>query len=254
MNLCFYTYYFGPNEHESNVIHEVPSENCDCYFFTNNIETYKRLDNTAWKRRFVPVSFKNDEISNCLDTKLLKTCPHLIDELNVYDYTVHMDSKQIIVISVDRLKEIIQQHHQCPILMLPHRWWPNIHNAVLEEFNRSMQYAERYRIQELKMKTYIEKKAQTFPLSVPIHYETGFIVRKQKDPTVIQLNEKWYDEIMECGIQCQISFFFIQQMFPNIVFPIRHPLDPLIVVHENYKNKTIEKELTKDGYVLWKMF
>ena len=59
--------------------------------------------------------------------------------------------------------------------MLPHGWWPNIHNAVLEEFNHSLQYAE--------------KTAQTFSLNVRIYYETGFIVRKQTDPTVITLKK-----------------------------------------------------------------
>jgi protein gp37 len=30
------------------------------------------------------------------------------------------------------------------------------------------------------------------------------------------IGEKWYEDIKEAGIQDQISFFFVKQLFPNI--------------------------------------
>ena len=34
---------------------------------------------------------------------------------------------------------------------------------------------------------------------------------------MIELNNTWYKHIQECGIQCQISFFFVKQLFPDII-------------------------------------
>ena len=253
--LCFYSYYFGPNDQESNVIQKVPCESCDCYFFTNNIDTLNKLKDTKWKGRFVPVSCKNTVCDNSFDTKLLKSCPHLIDELNSYDYTVHMDSKQILVVSYETLLSLINEQPNAPMMMLPHRWWPKAQNAIIEEYYRTMAWSDKYFDQKNRILNYINDriKNKKYSLNVNMHYETGFIVRKQKDPKVIELNECWYREIMECGSQCQISFFFTQQIVPNTVFPIVQPLHPLIVLHEDHLKRMVEKFETNDGHINWKI-
>ena len=33
------------------------------------------------------------------------------------------------------------------------------------------------------------------------------------------INETWYAHIQECGIQDQISFFFVKQLFDAYIFP-----------------------------------
>ncbi len=34
-----------------------------------------------------------------------------------------------------------------------------------------------------------------------------------------ELSSTWYQHIQECGIQDQISFFFVQQLFSDIIYP-----------------------------------
>jgi hypothetical protein len=47
-------------------------------------------------------------------------------------------------------------------------------------------------------------------------YETGLIMRKTAAAKVKKINEEWYQAILECGIECQISFNFIAQRYPEI--------------------------------------
>jgi len=45
---------------------------------------------------------------------------------------------------------------------------------------------------------------------------TGFILRKNSDMTN-KINEIWFEHIKQCGIECQISFFFIYQMYKEFM-------------------------------------
>ena len=74
MNICFYSCFFGENDSVSNKIYPTPSDIYDCYYYTNNLNTFEQLQDTNWKRRFVPVSIKKDTNINCFDSKLLKAC------------------------------------------------------------------------------------------------------------------------------------------------------------------------------------
>jgi hypothetical protein len=43
---------------------------------------------------------------------------------------------------------------------------------------------------------------------------------------MIAINTTWYEHINECGIQDQISFFFIKQLFNNDIYPFfENPFD-----------------------------
>ena len=247
--ICFYSCFFGPTEAECNIINAVPSTEHDCYYYTNNYDTYKKLKATLWKPRFVPVCIKRDENINCFDSKLMKSCPHFIDELNEYEYTVYLDTSLMLNITVDELLKIIETKDK-PMLLVPHRFWPLAKDAITVEYAKSMEMS-RYTREKDRIVSYIHKKMQnSFSLSVPVHFETGFIIRKQNDPLTKEINEKWYEEIGECGIQCQISFGFVQQMFPERISPLNEPLDPFIVVQENYKNRTIQK-IQHEGFTFW---
>ena len=251
VSLCYYSCYFGPSESFSNVIGNVPSKRYDCYYFTNNLSTYDRLENTEWKRVFVPVPVKNDSNLDTLDSKLLKSCPHRVKELQGYDYSVYIDTRSILLSEESILRFIIKNPR--PIVMIPHRWWPEAQNAVVVEYYKSLDQ-ERYMKDKEKIDRYLNNKLnEGYSLTLPMHYETGFIVRNQKDVSVKKFNETWYNEILKCGIQCQISFFFVQQMCPDMVQSICEPLDPLIVVDKNTfdNNYSVHKHRMDGGFIRW---
>ena len=251
--LCYYSCFFGPTDSFSNVVRDVPSKKYDCYYFTNNQETYNSLKNSDWKRVFVPVTIKYDSNMDTLDSKLLKSCPHLVKELQVYDYSVYMDTRNVLL-REDYVLDCIRCKTK-PILMIPHRWWSQVQYAVLVEFFKSLEQ-ERYFKEKEKIEEYINTQVtKGYSLNLPMHYETGFIVRNQKDDRVIKLNEAWYDEIIRCGIQCQVSFFFVQQMFPDIVDNLCDPLDPLIVIDQNtFESKLqVHKIKIEGGFTVWQL-
>ena len=247
--LCFYTCFFGPNGLDCDVINTIPSRKYDCFYLTNNTQTYERLQSTEWISVFLPIPIKENNNLNAFDSKFFKACPHLIKELENYEYTVYIDSKSVLV-NESLLIQLINKYSHAPILMIPHRWWPCIHKAVIFEFSQSLQQ-DRYVQEKQKILDYINNKIEKgYSLSLPMHYETGFIVRKNHHDLIIKLNEAWYREIVQCGIQCQISFFFVQQMFPNTVQSLTYPLDPLIVSDPSSLNKKITRKM-KDGFCFW---
>ena len=254
MNICFYSCFFGKNDYVSNKINPPPSNEYDFFYYTNNYSTFEQLKNTNWKRRFVPVPVKKNSNINCFDSKLLKSCPHLIEELNKYEYSVYIDTCSMLNVTVDELintiQQRIQQNPECVIMMLPHRFWPKAENAIAVEYHKSMEQS-RYLREQDQVISYINQKLQIgYSLNIPMHFETGFIVRKQQHPVTVTINNTWYNEICECGIECQISFGFVQQMFPNNILPFNEPLDSFIVVQEGYKNKNINR-IEKDGFIFW---
>lgn len=47
MNLAFYTYFYGSNNNVAYKIPDLPSLKYKCYYFTNNVDIYKTLQNTT---------------------------------------------------------------------------------------------------------------------------------------------------------------------------------------------------------------
>ena len=79
----------------------------------------------------------------------------------------------------------------------------------------------RYRKQRGQIRSYInsqlDKKLES--ISCP-HIATGYSIRNMKHLKMIELNNIWYEHIQQCGIQCQISFHFVKQLFPGLVVTV----------------------------------
>jgi hypothetical protein len=50
------------------------------------------------------------------------------------------------------------------------------------------------------------------------HSATGFIIRNMKHPEINNINNTWYTHILDCGIECQISFFFVTQLYIDYIY------------------------------------
>ena len=106
-------------------------------------------------------------------------------------------------------------------------------NNVWDEFNESMKQP-RYFAQKEQYEKYINQKlSQGLTPVSDIHHVTGFIIRKHCEMTN-QINEEWYKHIKECGIQCQISFFFVQQMYKAHIYPVEYYDGFYDIYHNDY--------------------
>ena len=212
-NICYYTVFIGTESNGANHIPRIPSEHHDCYFFTNNYITYGKLKNTKWKAIFLDLEKSNNEIQSAMDAKRLKACPHLYKELKIYRFTIYFDSKLNLNCEKDIEKLIKNGLKKTPFILRRH---PFVYN-VWGEFRESM-LQNRYAMEKEKYIKYINKNLKAgLKNTTKIHFMTGFIVRDNKRPIVLKINDTWYKHILECGIQCQISFSFVQQLYSDYI-------------------------------------
>ena len=211
MSIAFYTCFFG---NDSNWAHIVPkcSSRFDCYYITNSTTILKKLASTNWKPIFSDVPVYGNNIMDAMSAKLPKACPHLYPELQKYEYLVYFDSKvyDIDESQIENTIKTMESNHDQIIAMCKH---PLPFHNVWDEFNLAMQYAK-YHAQKGKNELYIKKQLESgiFSENIEDHYYTGFIIRKKSD-LINEINNIWYEHIKECGIECQISFSFIHQLY-----------------------------------------
>jgi hypothetical protein len=211
--ICYYTVFIGSNNNVAFKIPKLPSQYYDCYYYTNNKKLYDLLQNTKWKSKLLEIPVSDDEIKSAMDAKHLKARPDLYDDLNKYNYTVYFDSKLNLNCDSDIENIIDTKMKQYPMILRRHN---NLKN-VWEEFDESMTQ-ERYKKEKYKYITYINKNLEKgLSATAKNHYVTNFIIRDNKNPIVKEINKTWYEHILECGIECQISFSFIQQIYSDYI-------------------------------------
>ena len=157
-------------------------------------------------------------IESCMVGKHIKTMPHEYAELKEYDYLCFLDSK-LGKVSETFVENYIHTYfiEKNYALLLRQHW--HIRDNVWNEFNESM-YQERYRIESDNYRKYISNQvAKGLTETTDRHCATGFLIRNMKHEKMIELNTTWYQHIQECGIQCQISFHFINQLFREHIHP-----------------------------------
>ena len=111
-------------------------------------------------------------------------------------------------------------------------------------------FQERYRLESQKYEDYITQQINNGLTYITEHHgQTGFLIRNMKHDKIIELNNTWYNHIKECGIQCQISFFFVKQLFPKIIYFLQE--NPFVIKEQceiaELKNEIAElKNSVKD--------
>ena len=210
-NLAFYTYYFG-NENNRN-IPPVPSLKYDCYYYTNNQLLCAKLQKTKWKTIFIDKKTTDETNESNMFGKHIKSCPDKYEELKQYDFLCFFDDK-INTTNENKVEEYIERYcieQNYAFLIKEHCF---LKHSVYNEFKESMnQY--RYRIEAERYLNYISnQKNKGLSDVTEKHCQTGFIIRNMRHRKIDMIDHTWYEHIQECGIQCQIAFFFVKQLFP----------------------------------------
>ena len=129
-----------------------------------------------------------------------------------------MDSKYIHV--DEQMVENLVGH---PVFFREH---PFISNSVWTELEESMQQ-ERYRRERNQYIEYINKNVtEGLASETPSHLAGGFIIRDMRKSRLF--NETWFRHIQICGLNDQISLFFVKQLFADIVQSSKIERGPLI--------------------------
>lgn len=193
--LAFYTVQFGPDNH----IHPAPSKKYACYYFTDRDRNF---EGTGWIPIKLDVPYI-DDYSACMAAKRVKVLPGRYSTLKPYKHTCYMDSKYMYVD-----EQFVEEHTKDEIFFREH---PFIKNSVWAELERSME-AERYSKDRAKTIRYIEHNVQNgLSTETSTHLAGGFIIRTMSKSRLF--DETWFRHIHMCGLNDQISLFFVKQLF-----------------------------------------
>ena len=223
LNLAFYTYFYGSDKNDSFKIPTIPSLEYKCFYYTNNKKLLDLLQTTKWIPIYDNKPTTDDMIQSNMVGKYIKTCPHMFLELKDYDYLCYLDSK------LEHVNEKFVEHYinkyfieesgKNYALMLRNHTF--IKPDVWKEYEVSMEQ-RRYRIQGETYKKYINIQLQHgLKSSTPYHCQCGFLIRNMKHPEINKIGETWLNHIQMCGIQDQISFFFVKQLFSDYILPFK---------------------------------
>lgn len=213
INVAFYSYFYGGDNNTSYVIKDPPSERYDCFYFTNNKRMIEDLKNTKWIAVFDPKPTIDDVFETNMIGKYIKTCPHKYTELLRYDFLCYLDNKvsvndDVVIKYIDTY--CIKQNYA--MVLKEHTF---VGSNVWDEYNESMKQG-RYVLEKEKYKHYIYNQLRNgLKEKTDKHCWCGFIIRNMRNNVVSLIGETWYDHIKQCGIQDQISFFFVKQLFDN---------------------------------------
>ena len=215
--LAYYSVFCGTDGNEASVVYDAPSKAFDCYFITDNENAFQSSKSRGWLSLRMPGEPSDDDVGANMKCKDLRTRPHRYKFLLSYDYLVFIDSKIAKDVHDSRTLSVIQAMPSSAALV--HRRHDLLQNppfSVWQEFHLAMNQP-RYKIQEAQTTRYINKKLQSgFRELKSTHLLGGYILRNMRHPNVTGIGEYWYQNILECGIEDQISLFFVHQRFHDL--------------------------------------
>lgn len=210
--LAVYSTYFGSSTNKTFNANRV-AEGVDHYFISNNKDILSDVEKAGWIPVFLGMELSSNRVFSAQQAKVPKALPHLFPVLSAYQFLFYVDDKiDFNVLSVKPLMEIMIKGNSS--LMV--RTHPSLHGNILNEFAAAM-IQPRYQAQRDQTVEYIDNRLhEGLTLKVANLYWTSAILRNMGHPDTITINEDWYSNILECGIECQISFDFIAQRYSSI--------------------------------------
>jgi len=244
LNLAFYTYFYGSEKNNAFKIPEIPSLNYKCYYYTNNIKLLFLIQKTKWIPIYDNKPTNDDLIESNMVGKYIKACPHKFPHLKDYDYLCYLDSK-LEHVNEKFVEEYIHKYFINDNYALMLRNHTFLKPNIWEEYNVSMEQ-KRYKLQSEAYLNYINSQVDSgLKTETPYHCQTGFLIRNMKHPQINNINETWLEHIRVCGIQCQISFFFVKQLFSEYILPFKEiPFVKVTFDTIMMKNNTLVKRKT----------
>jgi hypothetical protein len=183
------------------------------FFISNNKEILHTAQSNGWHPIFVNLPVSKNRLVSAQQAKIVKAMPHLLPILNHFEFLFYIDDK--VDFNVEKIFAFISSLtiNNNSIIIRNH---PSKANNILSEFAEAM-IQPRYQAQRDQTISYITNKIKSgYSLRTENLYWTSAILRNMSHPDTRKINEDWYSNILECGIECQISFDFIAQNYNTI--------------------------------------
>tara|TARA_Y100000389_G_scaffold156862_1_gene157833 strand:- start:333 stop:1694 length:1362 start_codon:yes stop_codon:yes gene_type:complete len=222
IKIAFVSGYVGP-ENESYATNRVPNlikgDNIDCYFITNLQLVAENAKEKGWIVKIIPTP-KDQSYNGCnLACKLPKVFPQKFANHKKYDFIIWFDNK-----FDPKINEVIPvlnnwDQNKC-VAMHRHPFLSdkNGNGGADKELKESLK-AERYRLQRELYEKYINEEVDKgFSINGEKHYTCCFIIYNNKHPNTLKIQNTWMNHINRCGIQDQISMYFVAQRFKKEIY------------------------------------
>jgi hypothetical protein len=209
--IAYYTYFFGSQNNYSFLIPPVPSKEYDCYYFTNNKDIYNKLQTTDFIIIFIDnIPIFDDDNKDTMSSKIYRCNPFDIDVLKKYDYVCWFDNK--LKVFDEQIENIIYDldNSDKSIVFTKHPYAER-YNSIWDEFNLSMG-TKKYKNEEVNYFNYITKmKKNGYNESNKNGFLYGGINIRKNNEVTKKFGLDWFNNILECGINDQISLYFVSQ-------------------------------------------
>lgn len=197
MKICLYTAIFGDYE---TLKKPIKIDGLDYICFTDN----SNLKSDDWKIIYVE---KNNDIPPGLEYKKIKCLSH--EYLSDYDYTIWLDANFNLT-DKNYLKFLFDNFKSDKVLLYKHFCLAGIpRDCIYQEASYSLTIPK-YSKEKLLSQTNEYKNLHEYPEHNGL-YQSGFLLRNNKDSEVIEFNKLWLKEIQRFGKQypqCQVSLPF----------------------------------------------
>lgn len=221
VSIAYVTGYIG-QEHPTNL--PDISTHVDSYFITNNRFVADEAESKYTKVIFLD-NIENHEtdpteqyIVNSRDSKPLKVFPEKYLE-KPYDFVVWYDNKFNVNVSDTMAFIHLWDYSKC-IAMHLHPF----NKTVVDEFNVAICFP-RYKRQQNDYVRYIDDcKTKGLTEYYHKHSQTGFIIYNTHHQKTKEIQELWMSHINQCGIECQISFNMVRQMYESYIAEFPHDI------------------------------
>jgi len=213
-NICFITLYIGEDINVN--IPELPLPG-HSYFITNKKELVPNLKNKGWLPVLVhiPAIYTEDVIEKQIfytaQCKKYRVFPQRYIQKQ-YNYIVWFDNK--FNVNVSGTYKTINKPLTNAVALHKHIFIENITG----EFKKCIKYQERYNRQKEQYIKYINEQIKSgLSKEYKKHYQVGYVIYNMLHPKIHEIQNSWMEHIEKCGINDQISFNFIAQIYPDII-------------------------------------
>lgn len=211
MSLAVYSTYCGTTRNKT--FNPLPVESDYQHFFiSNNEEVLSESTKLGYSPIFLDKEVSDDPVLSAYQAKIAKVLPHTIEPLTVYDFLFYKDDKKLL--NTAKIEGLVKMliDSDSSIAIRPH---PFLTGNILYEYGEAMRQA-RYKAQWNKTVAYITEELENGSQLACQMYWTSAILRNMRHSDTIEINNKWWEHINRCGIECQISFDIIAQKFKSI--------------------------------------
>jgi len=208
-----YSTYCGPTSNRTFKGKQIKSD-IKHFFISNNHEILAAAKKFGWTPFFLDIPIYDNVVFSAYQAKIAKALPHLFQFLSQYDYTMYLDDKLYFDDKLLTSYEDLLDNADAAIGLREHDF---LNSNVLAEFAESMLQKRYYVLKDRTIKYIDEQLSKGQSLKSDKLYWTSAIFRNMKHPEIREINEVWYQNIIDCGINCQISFDILAHSYNNIV-------------------------------------